>query len=294
MLVRCGPRTGSPITPRNKGLGIDRGKYIVFPADDATLASGSLERVHNAISSRPGTDLYRCSLAHGDEMAGQADLRQDYHPVGFMGELTGSAVPRRVYPLTSSLCPMMQMTIYLRAFLNDNHLRCGDGLRHEDNEVAPRALYFATRIVPLHEKFYIYWVRRNSTMPTGKDMERFVDDMSREVSSLLAFHAHVSREVGSDKNISAPWSRLGLERLFFYWFPPGMAKFRAGGEWKRGKRSSRMGSATSTPTSGHLQCHGKWHRSSSHWPSATRRCHGLRGVPPIRLLSADRPSGRIA
>ena len=45
---------------------------------------------------------------------------------------------------------MLQLTVFRRQFLVENELRCIHGLRRQDSEFSPQALYLAKRVVPLH------------------------------------------------------------------------------------------------------------------------------------------------
>lgn len=64
---------------------------------------------------------------------------------------------------------MMQMTICRLGFLLESGLQPIDGLRCEDSEFSPRALYRARRVVPLHEPFYLYRIRPKSIMTASPD-----------------------------------------------------------------------------------------------------------------------------
>ncbi len=115
---------------------------------------------------------------------------------------------------------MLQLTLCRRAFLDENKLRCVPGLRSEDNEFSPRALYLAQRVVPLHEPFYIYRIRANSIITAARDPGRFLKDYAVIGRSNLAFHAKISQEPGFDRRISPLWAKNWLNWMTFFWFSP--------------------------------------------------------------------------
>ena len=91
---------------------------------------------------------------------------------------------------------MLQLTICRRAFLDENGLRCVPGLRREDNEFSPRALYLAKRVVPLHEPFYIYRIRKNSIITAASGHGNYLKDCARVAQSSFAFSG-VARRASS-------------------------------------------------------------------------------------------------
>lgn len=218
--VFTGPRSGSPATPRNAALRVAAGRYVIFLDSDDLLAEGSLQRLHDKIEERPGADLYPCALLVHNEITGKNEELRDNYPAEFKGELTGPEATRMVYSRSSRPCPMMQLTVCRRDFLNEFSLQCVPGLKQEDNEFTPRALYLARRVVPLHEAFYIYRIRANSVMTSSRSGKEILGSRGIILKSMFEFHAMVSREKGFDRRISSLWARQWLTWLYYYWFSP--------------------------------------------------------------------------
>ena len=127
---------------------------MIFLDGDDLIAEGCLARLRDRIAVRPGADLYPCALVTKDELGGADELRDNYRE-NAPAELTG--VEATLYlerQWHGQFCPMLQLTVFRREFLMEHGLRCIRGLRHQDSEFSPRALYLAGRVVPLHEPFY--------------------------------------------------------------------------------------------------------------------------------------------
>ena len=222
--VLTGPRSGSCSVSRNVGIDEARGEYLVFVDGDDTLETGSLARLHAAISARPGADLYPCALEMYDGATGKTlEMRDNYGPDA-EPEMTGPEATvyvgeRHYYP-----CPMLQMAVFRRAFLLDNGLRCIPGLRHQDSEFSLRALYLAARVAPLHEKIYKYRRNPESVQGSARGMGWFLDDFAVILHSAFAFHAKVSARPGFDRRVSECWCRQWISTLFLKWFGPGQIR----------------------------------------------------------------------
>ena len=218
--VFTGPRSGSCSASRNTGTDMARGEYVMFLDGDDTIAEGSLQRLHDKIAARPGADLYPCAMLVHNETTGKAEPTRDNYPKDFEGELTGVEATVMLGNLWFYPCPMLQLTLFRREFLVSNGLKCIHGLRNQDSEFSPRALYLAKRVVPLHEPYYLYRIRAGSvqTAASGKGRGYFYRDWKVILRSLFAFHAKVAAESGFNRRVSVAWSRTWLSTLFIKWF----------------------------------------------------------------------------
>ena len=120
--------------------------------------------------------------------------------------------------LRGAFCPMLQLIVHRREFLVEHALKCIHGLRNQDSEFSPRALYFAKRVVPIHEPYYLYRIRPNSVQTKAKGADYFMKDWSIITKSLLAFYDKVSREDGFDVRVVPCWIRQWWSRLNYKWF----------------------------------------------------------------------------
>lgn len=218
--VFTGPRSGSCSVSRNTGIDMAQGEYVIFLDGDDTIAEGSLLRLHDKIAERPGADIYPCAMPVIDEVhGGKASLRDNYPP-DFSGELRGAEATLMIYARNRAPCPMLQLSVFRREFLVANGLKCLPGRKRQDSEFAPRALYRARRVVPIHEPFYLYRMRTGSVSTLAKKTDYFLKDYAAILKSLFAFHAKVSAEPDFDRRISACWARHWLTWICYYWFSP--------------------------------------------------------------------------
>ena len=216
--IFTGPRTGSCSAPRNIGIDMAQGEYIIFLDGDDTIADGCLERLHERIMANPGADLYPCAIIANNEITGKKELRDNYG-ADAPAEMTGvEAALYLDHRLHGIFCPMLQLTVHRREFLVEHDLKCIRGLRCQDSEFSPRALYLAKRIVPLHEPFYLYRIRTGSVQTNAKGMDYFMKDWAIITKSLLAFYDRVSREDGFDTRVVPCWNRQWISRMYFRWF----------------------------------------------------------------------------
>lgn len=218
--VFTGSRSGSCSATRNVGIDMAKGEYVIFLDGDDTIAEGSLQRLHDKISARPGADIYPCAMRVYNETTGKDEAMRDNYLPEFSDELTGPQAVLKTYALHRDPCPMLQLSVFRREHLVNNGLKCLHGLKRQDSEFTPRALYLAKRVIPIHEPFYIYRIRENSISTLAKKTNYFLKDYSGIMKSLFAFHAKVSKEPGFDARISRCWARHWLTWVYYYWFGP--------------------------------------------------------------------------
>ena len=218
--IFTGPRTGSCSASRNTGIDMASGEYVIFLDGDDTIADGCLERLHEKICANPGADLYPCAIIANNEMNGKNELRDNYRkdaPAEMSG-IEATLYLERCWQ--GDFCPMLQLTVHRREFLVEHDLKCIRGLRHQDSEFSPRALFLAKRVVPLHEPFYLYRIRENSVQTKARGADYFMKDWSIITGSLLAFYGRVSREEGFDARVVPCWIHQWISRMHYMWFSP--------------------------------------------------------------------------
>ena len=218
--VFTGPRSGSCSASRNTGTDMAEGEYVIFLDGDDTIAEDSLQRIADKIGERPGADLYPCAIVVHNELTGRNDEIRDNYPDDFHGEMTGVEATlylekrfKHAFP-----CPMLQLTVFRREFLVEHDLKCIYGLRMQDSEFSPRALYLAKRVIPIHEPFYLYRIRENSVQTKAKGAGYFYKDLAIRLKALMAFHAKVSQAPDFDRRVAEAWARRWCSMIFSRWF----------------------------------------------------------------------------
>lgn len=214
------PRSGSCSATRNIGTDMAQGEYVIFLDGDDTLAEESLARIADKINAAPGADLYPCAIVAYEEDSDKKEIRDNFS-ASSPAEMTGIEALLEINRLlVDKYCPMLQLTVFRREFLIENDLKCIYGLRRQDSEFTPRALYRAKRVVPLHEQFYLYRIHANSVSSIAKGAGYFLKDWAIITKSLLAFYGKVSQEDGFDSRVVPCWIRQWLSRLNYLLFLP--------------------------------------------------------------------------
>ena len=212
-----GPRSGSCSVSRNRGIDMATGEYVIFLDGDDTIAEGSLQRLHDKIAARPGADLYPCAVQVYDDSTGENLELRDNYPDDAPVEMTGVEATIFIAHYLRHPEPMMQLTVCRRGFLVANGLRCIAGLRGQDREFTPRALYLADRVVPTHEIYYLYR-KRSGAITTSVKKGLLLDDQATIHKSLIAFFGKASKSSGFDKRVAEAWCRCWVGWMIRTWF----------------------------------------------------------------------------
>ena len=219
--VFTGPRSGSCSVPRNTGIDMAEGEYVIFLDGDDLIVEGCLQRLHDKIAARPGADLYPCAYESFGDLKPDENPVTDNYKLDCPPEMSGDEATLLITEVGELMPdPRLQLTIFAHRFLCENGLKMIPGLRCQDAEFSPRALYRAKRVVPLHEIYYRYRKRLGAIQTSKKSIDHFYDDFAIIFHSLLSFHATVSLEKGFDRRISATWAKTWISKILFDWFYP--------------------------------------------------------------------------
>ena len=218
--IFTGPRSGSCSVSRNTGIDLAHGKYVIFLDGDDSIEKGSLQRIHDKIAAHPGADLYPCAMLVYDDISKKELELRDNYPDDTPAEMTGKEAMLLAARHNGTPCPMLQLTVFRHEFLAEHNLKCISGLRRQDSEFSPRALYLAKRVIVLHERFYLYRIRPNAVGSSARGAGYFHKDWAIIIRSLMAFHAAVSHNPDFDRRIAATWASQWIPCMFYFWFDP--------------------------------------------------------------------------
>jgi glycosyltransferase involved in cell wall biosynthesis len=201
------PNSGWPGKPRNVGLEMARGEFVLFVDNDDYLGTEALERLYE-----------RATEDDADVVLGKVVGR-------------GKFVPRRLFtenrtdvtldwpPLVSLLTPHR---LFRRSLLHDHGIRFPEGRRRLEDHVFTMHAYFHARHISILADYpCYYWVQRpggRTTSYQGFDPVPYYENL-REVLDLVVEH--------TDRGPLR-------DRLLAHWYR-GKMLGRAGGTWFRNR-----------------------------------------------------------
>ena len=229
--VVTGERSGSPATPRNRGLAVSAGRYVVWIDGDDLLADDALARVAAEIRAHDEPDVVQgAAVEYVEESDGRRTFHRRYvnhRPADFGRIISGEETTVRFAYASGHVSPMSVLSICRRDFLLRHGLTFRPGLKYEDNEWTARLLYFAQRLLPVDIDIYIYRRRAGSITTEnggGVDFPQYAE----VIHYLLLFFA----EHSFSKPLARAWARRYLSFFFaiFFWgkhYPAGPNGFSA-------------------------------------------------------------------
>ena len=211
MRVVSGPRSGSPATPRNRGLSLARGRYVVWLDGDDWLADEVLARLSAAIRAHGEPDVVQGPASEFREGADGVWTLVTRH-VNYRSSDVGRVLSGEEAMIWFSespryVLPMASFSVCRRDFLLAQGLAFQPGLKYEDNEWTARLLTAARRLLVVDFDIYVYRRRAESiTTAAGTDFAQY----AAVVRHLFLFFA--------EQRVSRPMARAWARRYLAFFF----------------------------------------------------------------------------
>ena len=237
--VVAGPRSGSPSTPRNRGLDAATGRYVVWLDGDDFLTDGVFAKLAEALRAHGEPELLQGGVTEfleddrGIRTFFARHFNYEHSDDGKI--LTGLEALTRFADMPRYAMPMASLTVARRDFLLARGLRFVDGLKYEDNEWTPRAMTFAERILVVDLDVFQYR-RRAGSITTADGVLAAYEQKSRMMRCLFDFFA--SHELSEP--MRRVWARTYVSFFFDQFFLGDIAEGRddiAAADWTRCLRS---------------------------------------------------------
>lgn len=166
--------SGSAGRPRNKGIELADGKYLMFSDSDDFFALTAFEDMYNEIE-KANADFIIANWNYADE-DGKIWEKPIFDIEKFSKfQLSITDYRNSFYVMNSSMCNK----IFRRKFINENSIRCLEGIPGEDTYFSMLAFLCSKRVFYIPNIIYYYRQRNIGLLSTSYDCnKKFFDGMN--------------------------------------------------------------------------------------------------------------------
>ena len=147
---------------RNTGIDVSRGKYLFFLDADDWLRGGAIEHLVS-IAEKHGVEMVACGI----DKVWPGGRSERYHSEAF----TCNGGKEALYHLIDySIASIAWNKLYLREFIEKNHLRFAPDYYHEDVVFTMSAVYLCQKYISVDESYCRYFQRDVSIVNSKPDV----------------------------------------------------------------------------------------------------------------------------
>ena len=174
--IHLSESSGTPGKPRNIGMEMARGEYIMFIDHDDFYSDDACEVLYNKISKERAdivSGIY--NFVHGSEIKELPDLRDDKRIFKNQTEIKVKNIAEKEELLT--LPPVVWSKIFRRSFIRDNFLTFPEAVLAEDLIFLSNAFLKAEGIIFLNQAIYNYRIldqKEETSLSHARNKEWFM------------------------------------------------------------------------------------------------------------------------
>lgn len=178
---------------RNAGFDRATGDYVFFPDSDDWIVAGAINKILMQINGEEVV-YFNAKIFNEEKQSfgREIDIQE-------LKNIDGQAYFAAIYGQPRNMpCVCVCGGVYLRSFLEKNHLYNEPGIFHEDNYFTPQALLSAKRVSSINECVYIYRIRKGSITSSVKD---------KHIQDLLFIARNLYAKYEQQKGVNAVFYR---------------------------------------------------------------------------------------
>ena len=166
---------------RNAGFDRATGDYVFFPDSDDWIVAGAINKILSQINGEEVV-YFNAKIYNEEKQSFGSEI-----DIQALKNIDGSAYFAAIYGQPRNMpCVCVCGGLYLRSFLEKNHLYNEPGIFHEDNYFTPQVLLAAKKVSCINENVYVYRIRQGSITSSVK--EKHIKDLLYIARNLYAIY----------------------------------------------------------------------------------------------------------